>query len=96
MGNCAGCHRGTEIRLGYPKSARGLAGKSLSLLEVRGSMAEFVTLGGEQALNLSPKRGKREALNHPPAQLVFPDFPSFTMQLIFMESSQDRDSWIQF
>lgn len=96
MGNCAGCHWGTEIRLGYPKSARGLAGKSLSLLEVRGSMAEFVTLGGEQALNLSPKRGKREALNHPPAQLMFPDFPSFTMQLIFMESSQDRDSWIQF
>lgn len=43
------CHWGTEIRFGYPKCS-GRAGKSPSLLEVRGSMAEFGTLQGERAL----------------------------------------------
>lgn len=75
------------------------AGKSPSELEVRDSMAEFGTLQGEQALNSSretPKCGKREALHYPPAQeqLVFLNFPSFAMQLIFMESSQGGDGWI--
>lgn len=104
MQNCIGCHVSCAaigaLEFGY-RNCSGLAGKSPSLLEVRGSEAELGTLQGEQAFNSSPetpKCGKREALPRPPAQeqLVFPNFPSFTMQLIFMESSWHGDGWISF
>lgn len=102
MQNCVGCHvpcaavGALELDLVIPIAH---AGKSPSLLEVRGSVAEFGTLQGEQALNSSPetpKRGRREALHRLPAQeqLTFLNFPSFTMQLIFTESSRGGGGWI--
>lgn len=103
MENCVGCHvtcdaiGALKLDLVFPSAQS--CRKITLLLEVRDSMAEFGILQGKQSLNLSPqtpKCGKKEALHPPPAQpqLMFLNFPSFTMQLIFMESSQDGDGWI--